>query len=302
MKEIVTHNGRFHADEVFAVAALSILWNGQIKIKRTRDAEIANKADVVVDVGGLYEPKRGRFDHHQEGGAGVRENGVPYAAFGLIWKHFGKEICGGNSALADKVERDMVLYIDADDNGVTVLKQKAVDIKIFDAPKLISFLNPTGQEVEKNDDSDARFKEAVFFARKVLERKIAHSLYELESSQIVDSAYKIAEDKKIIVLEKRLPWKETAMKYGEILFAVFPDFEGENWAVSSMPESLDSFKSRIYFPESWAGKRDKELADISGVADAIFCHNGRFFAVARSKEGATELAKQALRVESSSSL
>ena len=55
-----------------------------------------------------------------------------------------------------------------------------------------------------------------------------------------------------------------------------------------------AFATRIKFPESWAGKRDKDLAEVSGVSDSVFCHNGRFLAVAKSKEGALALAKLAL--------
>ena len=42
-----------------------------------------DSADIVIDVGGQYDPDAGRFDHHQRGGAGERENGIPYSSFGL---------------------------------------------------------------------------------------------------------------------------------------------------------------------------------------------------------------------------
>ena len=55
-KIVVTHNGTFHADDIFSAATLSILLDGKIKIIRTRDAEIISKADYVFDVGGEYDP------------------------------------------------------------------------------------------------------------------------------------------------------------------------------------------------------------------------------------------------------
>jgi uncharacterized UPF0160 family protein len=55
-----------------------------------------------------------------------------------------------------------------------------------------------------------------------------------------------------------------------------------------------SFESKKYLPQEWAGKKDAELAEISGVPDATFCHNARFMAVAKSKEGAIDLAEKAL--------
>ena len=46
---------------------------------------------IVFDIG------RGRYDHHQRDSR-VRENGVPYAAFGLLWEELGGEILGGTLA------------------------------------------------------------------------------------------------------------------------------------------------------------------------------------------------------------
>jgi len=51
-------------------------------------------------------------------------------------------------------------------------------------------------------------------------------------------------------------------------------------------------------PAEWAGLRDAELARVTGVADAVFCHRNRFMAVARTKEGAVALAKLALKTDS----
>ena len=93
-KVVVTHDGSFHTDDVFAVATLSIYYKNRIKIIRTRDEKIMGKADIVLDVGEIYDPSTNRFDHHQKEGAGTRDGGVPYASFGLLWKHFGLEICG----------------------------------------------------------------------------------------------------------------------------------------------------------------------------------------------------------------
>ena len=52
--------------------------------------------------------------------------------------------------------------------------------------------------------------------------------------------------------------------------------------------------SRKSFPVAWGGKIDKELQSVSGVLEAVFCHRGLFFAVAKSKEGAIKLAELAL--------
>ena len=66
-KTVAVHSGNFHPDDVFAVAALAIYFGYIPKVIRTRDQQVINKADYVLDVGRLYNPLTNRFDHHGEG-------------------------------------------------------------------------------------------------------------------------------------------------------------------------------------------------------------------------------------------
>jgi uncharacterized UPF0160 family protein len=63
----------------------------------------------------------------------------------------------------------------------------------------------------------------------------------------------------------------------------------------TVPATTDTFDARADLPESWAGLRDADLAAVTGVPDAKFCHNGRFIAAAKSYEGAYAMARQALQ-------
>ena len=52
-KRLVTHNGSFHADDLFAAATLSLYLDKKgfdYEIVRTRDMAVINKADYVVDL------------------------------------------------------------------------------------------------------------------------------------------------------------------------------------------------------------------------------------------------------------
>ncbi len=80
-----THGGKFHADDVFS-AALLLYLNPEIVITRGNRVP-ENFAGIVFDIG------RGRYDHHQKDSR-VRENGVPYAAFGLLWEELGEQASG----------------------------------------------------------------------------------------------------------------------------------------------------------------------------------------------------------------
>lgn len=64
--KIGTHNGTFHCDEALACFMLKQLPEYRhADIVRTRNSEELAKCDVVVDVGGVYDPEKHRYDHHQ---------------------------------------------------------------------------------------------------------------------------------------------------------------------------------------------------------------------------------------------
>ncbi len=65
---IATHSGFYHADELFAIAVLKLIFEkegSQVEIIRTRDRETAFSCDYCVDVGREYDPSKNRYDHHQ---------------------------------------------------------------------------------------------------------------------------------------------------------------------------------------------------------------------------------------------
>lgn len=142
--KVVTHPGRFHADEVFAIAVLEAV-HGELEIVRTRDEGTIAASDVKVDIGGRDDAAAGEFDHHQRGGAGERRNGVPYASFGLVWKRYGAELCG-SAAVAAKVDRILVQPVDAVDNGCKLTKSSVAGIEPFTVSRLIASLNPVWDE------------------------------------------------------------------------------------------------------------------------------------------------------------
>ena len=56
---IATHSGTFHCDEALATWMLKqtdAFGGHNSTVIRTRDPEILKDADVVVDVGGVYDP------------------------------------------------------------------------------------------------------------------------------------------------------------------------------------------------------------------------------------------------------
>ena len=282
---IATHNGNFHADDVFSIAALKNIFP-VFDLVRTRDLEVIGKADVVIDVGGIYDPETGRFDHHQRGGAGERENGIPYSSFGLVWKKYGLEICGGNQDVANSVDSSLVSTIDAIDCGHAEGVSKGISLS-----QTISMFNPTWEE---ESHYDVCFDEAVAFASRVLTRFIASASGGISAKSIVAKAIEQAEDPRVIVLEQYTPWKRTVHALSEdALFMVYPSDSGQ-WRIQTVPVEPGSFENRKSLPKAWAGLSDKALQDVTQLDDAMFCHNGLFIGGAASFESTMKMAAMAL--------
>lgn len=287
---VVTHDGDFHADDVFGVAALQLLLGVEnVRVVRTRDEALIRSGDWVLDVGGLYDADARRFDHHQND-APVRENGIPYAAFGLVWKHFGEQLAGSSEAAA-LVENALVIPIDAEDNGVSLYTLTHPPLKPFGTHDVITTFRPPWGST---GDVDAQFLRAVTCAREILTNAIAHAKADIQLRQLIQHTYNAADDKRILVFEIPIS-TDSLIDYPNVHVAVYPDNPGTNaqWIASTIRTDHDGFVPRVQFPALWAGLRDDDLVAVSGITDAVFSHKGRFFFVARSRESALSAATQA---------
>ena len=294
-KKLITHNGSFHADDIFAAATLSIYLENkgeEFEIIRTRDEEIIKTGDYVFDVGGIYDPEQNRFDHHQIGGAGKRLNGIEYSSFGLVWKKFGIEL-SGSQRVVDIIDQKLVSPVDANDNGIDLYKNNFENILPYAVNDVLSIFSGTALE---DMDKDKQFLEAFAWAKKILQREIKKNNDQIKITKIIQDFYKNSLDKRLVVVDKpkvsRYEIYEALQDFSEPLFIVYGD--NEDWGVVAMRKEIDSFKNRKNFPKSWAGLRNEELQNVTGVIDAVFCHRGLFLAVAKTKEGAIKLAQIAV--------
>lgn len=315
MISVITHNGVFHADDVFAVAAILLL-HPQAEVFRTRDRQILERGldgDIVVDVGGVYNLDVGMYDHHQRGGAGTRDNGVPYASFGLIWNHLGTSIVSSvlgwdtetNCAeVAQAVDEVLVQPVDAADCGWVSEVDSTLQgfyPGILRTPRYsisaaISAMNPSWQVDPNETRFDMAFSEAVEIAQSILKQEILRAEGQVLAVSMVKQAISLSHvcDPRLVILPRFCPWLETVIEAApEALFVAFPSEDGQ-WRLQCIPPSLGSFDKKHALPEAWGGLRDQELAEVTGVKDAVFCHIGRFIAGTKSSAGILQMAALAL--------
>ncbi len=289
--KVVTHSGTFHPDDITAVAILSLYLDKPIKIIRSRDPKIWATADYIFDVGGEYNPEKNQFDHHQESFTMKRENGITYSSAGLAWKHFGEKVAGSHDVWK-KIEEKIIQPFDANDNGIEISKNNFEGVQEYSFGDYLHSFNNTWHE--KDRDSLKAFTFAVEEAKKMLQREIQRTKDSLLAEKYVQEIYEKSDDKRLIIFDEVYSWKKVIERHPEPLIVILQTPESGIWNAYTVPIFGSKFERRIYFPQSWAGKNGKDLAEITGVPDATFCHKGKFIAAAKSKDGAIALAKLAL--------
>ena len=291
---IGTHDGSFHADDVFAVATLMLLFP-EATVVRTRDDEQLRLCHVVVDVGGACDPMNEAFDHHfREGRETPRPNGVEYSSFGLVWKKYGGDLAGSAEA-ARMVDERLVQGIDALDNGQGST-QVMPGVEHATLTGVIGLFNGTWDIITDNDQA---FMEAVEVAKLIIKRAVAHARADIASMK----AATIQADREVVVMPAEFQGDATPLvtaltKHPTPKFLVFLATNGE-WSVQAVPPNSGDrkFEQRVRFPAAWDWKRGADLAALTGVEDAIFSHGAGFFACAKSREGALKLAHLALTAQ-----
>lgn len=250
MKKIAVHNGKFHLDDLMAIAIIKAAnFRDNFEIERTRNRQIIDDSDFAVDVGEVYDPERNRFDHHQNDPNLIRENGFKYAASGLVWKKFGNKIIKSvintlnfsigmknntlptNEAknflifdnneidkMCNTIDEKLILLIDRYDNGeVTDLPIDSLQLTNF-----IRILNLTATETESLSVSNKEYAERGKFdkALSIVETFLNSYIFSIINSfvykkKIDEILSRDRENKNILVLDEPLGWIKGVLDYNE---------------------------------------------------------------------------------------
>ncbi|KAK0647371.1 UPF0160 protein [Lasiodiplodia hormozganensis] len=238
---IGTHNGHFHADEALAVYLLRTLptYNSS-PLVRTRDPAVLETCHTVVDVGGVYDHTKNRFDHHQREFDAYfpGRSATKLSSAGLVYKHFGKDIIAQQTGLSIDSEDVEILYqklydglieaFDANDTGVSPYDSKALktaglekrfEDRGFSIASVVNrynyhFEDDAGKSKEElQHEEDKRFEKASAFVGEqfVMELTDKHRNW-LPARAAVKAAF---DDRKqydpqgrIMVLKQGMPWMD----------------------------------------------------------------------------------------------
>ena len=239
---LLSRSGHFHADEALAVFLLRLLPSYQnSSLVRTRDPEVLDSCHTVVDVGGVYDAAKKRFDHHQRGFEETFPgHGTKLSSAGLVYLHFGKDIIHEkynldpssqeSTDLYNKLYSGLVEAFDANDNGISVYDTKAIlaanitrrfEDRGFNLASVVNRFNyddeskPAADESseEKQRKEDERFlKASAFVGQQFLSELSDKARSWLPARAVVREAYqnrhKNHASGKIMVFPEGLPWAD----------------------------------------------------------------------------------------------
>ena len=331
---LVTHNGKFHCDEVFAYAvlrhALGVHRPGvDHRFVRTRDADVIAAGDLVWDVGLVFDPETHRFDHHQRG-APERPDGTPFSAAGLVWQVYGRQAVAallreegqGNDGLRGDGPANSGPANDGPANdgpgndgqgddelagAVAASLDESVVRRIDEidngfAPgqdrlglaSLIGDYNPAWDQPRDAAAEDAAFLDAAALAEGVLRRRVGAVRARLQAEAAVVAAHSASADPRVLELDRNMPWKDAVFAHALPVLYAVYPVSNGNWMVDTMPPDPASFAQRLPLPEAWAGLPEAELVQATGVADAVFVHLRRFVCAAGTRVGARAMAQRSI--------
>lgn len=285
---VVTHDGKFHPDELLAIAMLKKFYGNVEKIIRTRDENILQNAlddenTILVDVGLVDDSDRLAFDHHQTSMTKtwtmLDGTSTPFSATGLVFDFLVKN---GFMDSIDKsgieiIKRDWIIPIDAADNGIKPCEKLAL---VF------------GFNRDDKNENDLQFFKALNLVENVLEN-IIHSAKQFSySNQITKDMVKNAEyfltsgGEDVIIVnsgENRIDVKLAMTLNSNIDFFISKREDG-TYGIKTAPLTLDNmFSIKNKIPDFFGELKDSQKEDIldkyAGNGKVHFIHKSGFFSV-----------------------
>jgi len=231
---IGTHNGSFHCDEALACFMLKLLpAYKDAQIVRTRSPDLLAECDIVVDVGGVYDPAKHRYDHHQRSFSGTMSNltdgklafDTKLSSAGLVYLHFGRSVLDQLIPEVSDDHKDIIysrIYeyfmeeIDAVDNGINATEEKPKYHVTTTLGGRVRDLNPPWNETKQ--DFDGQFEKAVAMVGEELVKRVnGMANVWLPALKIVKAAFEkrldVDSSGQIVKFEQGgCPWKEHLYK------------------------------------------------------------------------------------------
>lgn len=285
--KVLTHNGKFHPDEIIALVMLAHFKESWLHITRSRDKDVIkrfrDKKRYIVDVGDVYDPPFS-LDHHQESFDKVNSFGNQMSSCGIMWETLKQE----QFITPNMISRidEFVNNVDMHDNGVRYFKEI----------EFISLYNYE-KKSETNPDSNfiSAFKATHTYFKLLMKKWTYECMNEILHMDIISNDESYNADKTVIIIPDKISISEIINSTNAKLIVYKRN--DEEYIIQSLNEEIEvNFSVRCPAPEYWLGKSVGELPE---VPELVFCHKGGFITIVKSDlETAVKVAEMIVKYNS----
>lgn len=294
-----------------------VMKNTGVDVVRSRSADILENCEIVVDVGGVYDHDKKRYDHHQKTfDKKFPDRNIKLSSAGLVYYHYGKdiisEICNGQvkephlTKIYQNVYNDFIEHIDGIDNGVDIASGELNYQISTTLSSRVSYFNPRWNSDQSDTIRNEQFIKAMQLTATEFVDNVLH-FYEgwLPAHEIVQKVVAGRTDVdasgEILHFSSYCPWKSHLFEIEKdenietpIKFVLYPDGDKGLYRIQAVNVAPGKFDLRLALPEPWRGIRDDELSKVSGIDGCTFCHASGFIGGNKSFDGALQMARTAL--------
>lgn len=292
--KIVTHDGTFHTDEVFAIALIKKFITSKVEVVRTRDENILNEAKedkniFVIDVGREYNFHKRNFDHHQREFNITWENeDVLFSSCGLIWGFLKKRgyLKKFSKFTLNNIEKKLIKKIDAHDNGQC----------FWSLSNMIKICN-------RDDNTEEDFNKALNIATTYLDNIFYQENHSYELHSTFRKDLQQYDDNKIFIssISNNSSFLKHLSNKTNALILIYEQKDSDDfsrwYSKAITKQKNDNGEKSIISalaPESWRGLSDEELVLKTAMKGSIFVHKTGYLCVSKNKKTAINMAKAML--------
>lgn len=317
---IATHDKKFHVDDVGAVSLLTGYLKStdtEVSVIRTRELALLENADILVDVGGVYDPDIFRYDHHQVNCNETFSSSttIPMSSIGMVWKHHGKDILiryieshesfclienwqEHIESLHREVYMKIIQELDAHDNGIQMIeggrRNYWTNLHLASVISSSNTFNTNDEEKQM-----VAFRRAMELFGNIFELKLSEIIrkyfdYQTNLTTVKNLLDNTTEDF-LIIVNQRINTIFTCLnkldpKY-RIKFLIIKESDETEYTVKTR-----SRKENPYYPIIPLNTEEvlREKLD-----DIVFVHKNLFIAKTKSLQSAIEIVKLACQGDES---
>ena len=295
--KIGTHDGVFHEDEVVAISILTTIYKNH-EIVRSRNHDILDLCDFLVDVGEVYDHSRRRYDHHMPNPP-KSSYGHTYSSAGLIWYHYGKTYLRTIGIPSDAIGTIFghirfrwFDLIDLKDNGEASGHTPISEV--------VRTYRPLFKD-KTRDRVDACFQECVDVIRDILYRACHLAHEELELSINYSNKEKFFSNNDRVLLSDgpiplHLKFWDTPVCFTISKLQQYVDEDTVRYSVNPIAE-YPRGPYKIPIPKELLGLTDSDkIEEITGVSGIYHIHHTGFTVGCGTQESALAFCDYAIRM------